>query len=1000
MKRLALILPIFLVAILAIALIAPGFIDWNKYKPQVQEQVKKASGLDIDLAGNVSFAVLPFPKLSIENVSISNPSAESSNKIASFDRLDIAVALAPLLSQEIQVKSLTLVKPEITLAMLESGKLNVMSPEIEALTAAKDGQGEASKLPAISLDKITIKDGTFLWNDAQSGSEQKIENINADITAKTLIGPFALNGSIFHAGRAIDLSIKAENLDIETKTISIRSEITLKPDDIELTYAGALNFANGIKAQGPLSLRTKSIPQMLASNKIDNPGFADIAFEGKGILSADTEKVILKDFELGLGEAKLAGQFTVSLKGMNVDASLKTLNPLKVNEVYPGASAWVQTASINMAASGTLNKINLQKSSFDLDSSQYEVSGSYEAKGKNERPVLTANIETDTLDYDRLSKSMPQQKSAVTLEDSLKNIKFPLDVNFFLLIKKMKYQGQDLSGISAKIAGRENSISITDLAVKNYMGSAINATVEVGNIATLSNITANISFSSADIKTLMQAYQIDTKSLPKGLSNIDAKAKMTGSASQMNVTANINALGAEIITQGALGTPFTSPTASNLEVQVKHQNLAKGLEALTGTPVQDTSLSQPIDLYTKVSQIGKSYKLEDIKGKLAGTTMQGTVLLDMSHTKPSIKGDLNFDKLVLNTIVNKTAKNTPAGKGSERWSKEPISTGGLHTVNLDISLSATSIDYGPWPLQQPKAKIELKDGTLSIPNLTAGLFDGQIEVATTISAAEKDRQPLHIDGNAKLSNVSVGKLVKALSGTQLIKASGTASVETTIKTSGSSPAALVYDLSGQGTVTGSNIVLEGVDITRFARALSEESKPGDTALGLWKGVSKGGSTAFDTLDGNYQISEGIVNINKMDLDGPAAAIATTGNVNLPLWTLSTKHKITVKNRDDVPPFEVAFSGSIDNPGQTFGQGLLQDYLKRKVSRKMQSILSDKLGLPGQEKQPPQNVEPAGNEATDSAQQNSTEQAPPQQNEPLQEIEPEEAIKGLLKGLLQ
>jgi hypothetical protein len=152
-----------------------------------------------------------------------------------------------------------------------------------------------------------------------------------------------------------------------------------------------------------------------------------------------------------------------------------------------------------------------------------------------------------------------------------------------------------------------------------------------------------------------------------------------------------------------------------------------------------------------------------------------------------------------------------------------------------------------------------------------------------------------------------------------------------------------------------------------------------------------------------------VNIQKLDLDGEKAQILTTGKVDLPRWQLATKHKITAKTKPDVPPFDMAFSGSLDNPGQTFGQGLLNDYLKRKVDRKINKLLSDKLGdklgipLGGAQQQQqaptpaptptPAEVAPAG--GVTPQEQNPVEPAPPQE-----ELKPEDAIKDVLKGLLE
>jgi len=109
--------------------------------------------------------------------------------------------------------------------------------------------------------------------------------------------------------------------------------------------------------------------------------------------------------------------------------------------------------------------------------------------------------------------------------------------------------------------------------------------------------------------------------------------------------------------------------------------------------------------------------------------------------------------------------------------------------------------------------------------------------------------------------------------------------------------------------------------------------------------------------------------------------------------LATKHKIIVKGIDgapsDVPPFEISFNGSLDNPAQTFGQGLLQDYLNRKIQRKLNQFLSKKFGVPSNDDVAPQN-------ASEDTSQETSEKPKDLDIEDVAE----EAIRGLLEGLLR
>jgi hypothetical protein len=284
------------------------------------------------------------------------------------------------------------------------------------------------------------------------------------------------------------------------------------------------------------------------------------------------------------------------------------------------------------------------------------------------------------------------------------------------------------------------------------------------------------------------------------------------------------------------------------------------------------------------------------------------------------------------------------------------------------------------------------------------------------------KAPLSMDGEAKLDGVQIEQLAASLArGTRLIKGSGAVSMTSKINSSGSSQQALVSNLSGNGVMNGKNIVLEGFDLARFGKAMSDENKPAETLTGLWKTSIKGGSTQFDTMDGNYTIAQGVVNINKLDMLGPTANMATTGNINLPAWTVATNHVISMPKYPDIPPFTIKFAGSLDNPGQTFGQGLIQDYLQRKLNKKLQGVIADKvggkaggalgalLGLPQQQQQVPAEQQPAAGEEAVAPVQN--EAVPVQEAQPetqpieaapaeRRETTPEDALKGVLEGLIK
>lgn len=1040
MKRALVIVPSILVVLLAVALIAPGFIDWNQYKTQAQEQVKTMTGLEMELAGDIGFTILPAPRIMAENVTVKAPEGSKEPILASLDRLDVNVDLFPLLSGQVSVKYVTLVKPAINLEMLESGKLNAMTPEIEALQSPADNKAAKAAGPDIALDKVVIDNGTFSYYDHATQTQTTVRNINADLMAKSLQGPYEASGSLFYEGHSAEFEVSAARLKSDTGQIEPKIRLTLRPADLELAFSGTLSTKEPFGGQGVLTAGAPSLKKVMDQFKLGPFAARDSSLKLKGVLTADSGKLDFRNFELALGEDQISGTFGMLFDPMKYALEIKAHKGVEVARLAD--LPMFRHAIFDIRMEGDAASAKIHSSTVKLDSQEFKLSGNYAVPKKVGRPKADIVFSAAALDYDALAKKMPEQKSRSSgdIESSLQALALPLDMDLDLNVSKLKYEGKTLDKVGAKLKFRENAVSFSGISIRNIFASAdISASGEIRDIKNAAGITLDLAVNTRDVPAFSKALNIDASAFPPALKTAEVKTRLTGSAKAMDMTANIGALGGDFIAQGKIGHPFKTATLDDLTLQVKHKNMADLMQKLQGTPKPDPNFARPMDIYAKIVQSGKTYTLSGLKGDLAGYTVQGDAKIDTSGAKPYIGGELKFGKITMASAVTTQAASKPGADGSERWSREPINVQGLNAFNADVALSASSITYGPWPLIAPQMKIALKDGVLDISEMKAGLFEGALAMNATVESSDKPRQPVRIKSNASLKDVSVKQLIRALAGSQMIDATGKVSGDLDITTSGTSAAALVYDLGGQGTVNGSDIILNGVDVTRFARALSDETKPGDSLLGLWKGSVKGGSTQFDTLDGNYVIAEGVVDIRKLDLDGPKANIATTGNINLPKWTLATRHKITVKPQgdvpSDVPPFEMSFSGSLDNPAQTFGQGVLQDYLNRKVSRKIEGLINKKLGLPGaDEKQgTPEQVVPSGGEEQKNtqppaekspedliqqilqpqSQQQSeepaqqTEQPPaeqqaqqPPRKEEKKDVDPEDVVKDVLKGLLR
>ena len=961
-----------LILLIAAAVIVPSFIDWSAYKDQAAQVVREKAGLDLVIKGKVGFSLIPTPRLYVEEAALNTIDEKP---LVAFERLEVNVELAPLFNKQVKVSSLTLVKPQIALEKLHNGKLNIMTPEIETLSngeksGAVEGQAIA-QTPAfdMSLDEIRIKDGVFTYTDTTTRKQTKVQYINMDLSAQSLAGPFDARGSMFYEGRGLNVDAKIARYDSENKLISSKVKLVLQPGDINIEYDGVVSLEgeNGASLQGQTKIYVEDITRALAKQGI-KPQQLEIksgAFSAKGLLTADTKFLSYKDVAVKLNQQALSSDLLVTLSPLSYDLTLNTLKDSQLDLTALLTNSYgFKKSDIQVSVSGKPQKVMLKSAVIKLDDMTMSVSGSYEAP-EEKRAQLSLNAKMSKLDYDKLLAIMPESPAkgsggkahpGWSLQENAGPAELPMDVTVTAEIDELIWQKKKIKNITTKVRATQNRVILDTLKIEDLGKANLKASGEIWDIAKLEGITAYLDLDSPDIKELANWMAVDTSAWPQKVKKANIKIKATGSSQVMDMTANVASLDGKLIAGGKINNPLSKPAFSNLELQIKHDNMAQALQMFTGADISDKNLRKSLDFYTKVSQAGKIYTLEGIKGSLSGTSVEGTAELDLSGKTPNIKAELNLGTIKLESVVNKKTKTssstnkTTQSSGTQRWSKEAINASAFHAANLDLKVSARAIDYGAWPLSEPKMTLKLKNGVLEISDLAAGIFGGQISAASGVQVANEERALLHFESTSTFSNVDLGQLSKALIGTKLVDISGTGSMDLSLETSGVSPAALIYDLGGQGKVEGSNILLKGVDVAKFVRALSDETKPGDTLLGVWKGSTKGGQTMFETLIGAFTIQNGVVNISSMTLDGQTAKVETTGKIDLPKWMLSTKHPMSVKGTDaegaPIPPFEISFSGPLDNPSQTFGQGLLQDYLQRKIQRKLNKLLTEKLGLPG------------------------------------------------------
>jgi uncharacterized protein involved in outer membrane biogenesis len=355
MKRIVIGLAVIVVLLGGVLAIAPGFVDWSKYKPEIISRLHDATGYDLAINGALSLRTLPSPHLLVENLSVTSP-AGGKEPLLVLDRAEVSVALFPLLSGRVVVDKVSLLKPQIRLEVAADGTpswtppagAKTATPAVApgSATASSQQQAAGGAGNAVSLNDVDIEDGSFVYTDHRSGKTYALDKVNMSLHGDTLSGPFSANGGFVYGGQDIKLSVKSGRAESGADSVAIQAAAEIPGLSSKISYSGVVVIRGDHEAQGETDIDTASLKKLadFAAGGNVSPAL-DKPFSAKGTLTASPEKAAYQNLKFSFGGADFSGSAGVdNLKGdaakpMAVDITLAADKPVDLTPFFPAAAA-------------------------------------------------------------------------------------------------------------------------------------------------------------------------------------------------------------------------------------------------------------------------------------------------------------------------------------------------------------------------------------------------------------------------------------------------------------------------------------------------------------------------------------------------------------------------------------------------------------------------------------------------------------------------------------
>lgn len=932
-------------------LVATQVLDQQKYKTLVVDKIKEASGYTVDWEGNIQLGLMPLPHAAVYNLSVK----AGAYPVLTLDKADVQVSLSALLNKKIDVRNVTLDNPVVTLTTARNGTQTWIADKSETASPSVTDASSDSAVKSdfeVVVNRVDITNGKVIIDNQKDLSKQELNNLNVALRAESLKGPFDVTASTEWSGQSVELKATSGVLEMFGGAFPLQATLSLPSSGAELGFAGTLD-PKASAVIGDITVKADNIADAIKNMTGSAPSLpkglgGQLMLAGK--LDASSSAVALNDMTFGLGALHYTGAFSAEGLGGKQSPQLTfRLDPK--GQAHDGAEPLVNLLSdMAIFAKGAIEdkKITLTLAEIKTKGTDVSLSG-YSTMGAN--PTVDLAIKAGAINLDALQNKLSGEKSDTAVDSSsgassagagIKGFSVPFEGRVRANIGSLTTGGKTYSGITADVVSHQGALTIANAAVSLPENAVVGVSGKIAKTADLSGLDLKLSARTNDTEKLMAAYGVTPPNLPKKIGAASVDAHVTGDTQNLGFSAATSALQFRLSGEGIVQNPLNTPSINALKFTVRHPNFNEAMQTFQPGFNGSSGFYGVLDMSGQVAWEGDTYSITGLSGKLGQTSVAGKI---SATTKPkmTVTGDLDIGAIVLPSATTGGGESAAAASSSasgDRWSRETIDTAWMQSFNADLKVRAKSITQNMWKLTDANFAFQLNNGVLTLDDISAGLFGGRAAINGVMKSGGGAQDPVSLSGTLSANNVDAQSLMSAATGKSSHTLTGTLSdVTVSINATGASPYALVQTLGGKGSVNGKNIIVKGIDAAQLADAARGSYKPLERAGSLFQSFQSG-QTEFSTFNSDFVIQSGVVNFSKILFDGDKATLSSTGNANLPAWTIDLKNTMTVKNTD-IPPFDFSIRGPLDNPINSGGD-IVNNYLKKKFEKKAVEFLEKKL----------------------------------------------------------
>ena len=716
------------VLVIAALLIAPMFIDIQKYKPLIEEQATKAAGRSFKINGPLKLSLFPSAEIDLTDLHLGGFAGQD---MLVVERFEVKASLLPLLSKEVQIEKFTVIGPKVVLERDEKGNANWEGLGSKKETEKVEPEESEEKSEGLPIKKLEVREfafrnGTVIYTDKTQGLKKEIKDLDFELTDLSFdreIGlnlsgkldgqAFSLNGAFGPVGEnpgqgrlPLDLTVKLFDL------LTARLNGSVTDPAVNPSFDLALN----VEKFSPRDL-VKAMGMAFPVNTTDSNALTGVALAMK--TSGNLGEVALKDGVLEVDESKLA--FSGQVKNfLQPDVKFAaTLDKMDLDRYMP-----VESKNAEKASSGKSSQKGDGKGGTDI-LKKTSLDFSFKAGELKVKGFAVKNIEVAVKGKNGVFEIKPVQAglgtAALMIQGKLDASRNPSSPSYDLGIQTNSFSPRELfstlkmtfpvtasdpktftkASFGARVSGGLKSLTVSDGVVK-LDDSKVDFSVKVNDLS-----SQDVSFNAALDRINLDRY------LPPSGKKEEKKEDKASSSGKTDYSALRKLAVDGKFKAGAITVKNIAVTGLNLGVSARNGKLKLD-------PLSMSVFDGKINGRGAVDVSGEKPKT-DLSVKAAGVQIKSALkqFLDLEMLEGATDGGLDLK------MTGDQAKEILQGMDGEGSIK--VSKGVLVGVDLDglIQNRKSAFDMiasqgvgASTKFSDLKAGFKISDGVVDAPNIS------------------------------------------------------------------------------------------------------------------------------------------------------------------------------------------------------------------------------------------------------------------------------------------